>query len=54
MIEPKDYLGGVNGIPQFNDRNEMWEKLKVTRHESHLPSVIEYINVLKKNYINGR
>jgi len=53
MIEPKEYLGGVNGVPQFNDRKEMWETLKVTRVESHSPSVVEYINSLKKYYVNG-
>jgi hypothetical protein len=53
MIENKQYSGGINEIPQSDDRKLMWETLKITHLESHSPSITEYINQLKKYYVNG-
>ena len=53
MIESKEYSGGINGIPQYQDRKDMWENLTISHFELNSPAINEYKSELEKLYVNG-
>ena len=53
MITPKEFDGGINGIPQFQDWKGMWENLRVTHVETIDPAISVFTEELKKYYLNG-
>lgn len=53
MIEIKEYSGGKNGIPQFEDRKAMWDSLQIDLVSAKNPAIEEYASHLGKYYANG-
>ena len=53
MIEVKEFTGGVNGLPQFQDRKQMWETLSFGLVEDEYPQTQAYINALREVFDNG-
>ena len=53
MIESKEYEGGINGVPQYKDRKEMWEKLSISHIDNVSSAVKEYKRELERLYVNG-
>ena len=53
MINSKEYNGGLNGIPQFEDRKKMWKTLEISEFKTSLPLLNEYLNELSNLYVNG-
>ena len=53
MIEITEYQGGINGIPQYEDRKEMWESLSIDIQSSETPAIYTYVLNLNKFYVNG-
>ena len=40
MIEIKEYNGGINGIPQYEDRKAMWDSLNIELYSAEYNSYI--------------
>ena len=53
MIETKEFNGGINGIPQFEDRKSMWDSLHIDIVQAETPAIDEYVAHLGKYYSNG-
>ena len=53
MIKLKEYTGGINGIPQYQDRKEMWEALHIEAIQETSPSIDEFVRHLSEYYTNG-
>ena len=53
MIETREYNGGKNGVPQFEDRRDMWDTLRIELLTIEPPSINEYVLHLAKCYANG-
>jgi len=53
MITKKDFSGGLNGIPQFEDRKKMWSSLKLEEITHNFSKTRHYIKALQQVYTNG-
>lgn len=53
-MEPSKFDGGVNGIPQFQDRKKMWETLVVRPLTTVCNPLKEYLDALAGVYLNGK
>lgn len=53
MIKINEYIGGVNGIPQFKDRNAMWDSLQIDLVSANNPAIKAYATHLDNYYTNG-
>ena len=53
MLEIKEYSGGINGIPQFEDRKAMWESLRIEFLSAERIAISDYVAHLGKYYSNG-
>lgn len=53
-MKPSAFDGGVNGIPQFQDRKKMWETLDVRPVTAVCNPRKEYLEALAGVYLNGK
>ena len=53
MIEVKEFTGGINGLPQFQDRKQMWDTLSFGLVKDKYPQTHVYINALREVFDNG-
>jgi hypothetical protein len=53
-MNPSTFDGGINGIPQFQDRKKMWESLDVRPVTAVCDPLEEYLDALAGVYRNGK
>lgn len=53
MIEVREFTGGLNGLPQFEDRKQMWDTLSFGLVEEEYLQTQTYISALRKVFDNG-
>jgi|JI10StandDraft_1071094.scaffolds.fasta_scaffold332191_2 hypothetical protein len=53
MVEPTTFNGGINGVPQFQDRQEMWGSLSVSIGSQAEGALAKFLATLSDVYDNG-